>query len=436
MSSKEIGILEHAAVNGFNVLLEGNHGVGKTCMVNEVFNKLGWVWKYFSASTIDPWVDLVGVPKEKNGVLELVRPANLDFDNIEAIFLDEYNRAPKKVRNAVMELIQFRSINGKRFPKLKVIFAAINPDDDEDMSYDVEKLDPAQIDRFDIILPVPNEPCPYYFKRTHGNPGTLSVKWWQEQTDEIKKLISPRRLESGLKVFLAKGDPQYVFDPEKVNVAEFSEYLDKPDPIELLDAHCDKSDDEKRKFLRDPNNFKHIHRDLVGKERYLKAFAHLIPEANIMVELRDTKGSRLIGHVVSNVKRFEHLIPVVLNNSRSYSARVVDAFNEYQKTAGISSDISKMGRTVNVKGKEIEVSRLCICFTGKLAGYKRAEAEQLMQNYGAQTTNDVTFQTTHLVTGEKVGAKVERARRQGVEILTENEFYKIIQQLDSPAPVK
>ncbi len=87
MTSKEVSILTHSATNGFNVLLVGGHGVGKTAMVKEVFDGLGWTWKYFSASTIDPWVDLVGVPKEKDGVLELIRPASLDFENVEAIFL-------------------------------------------------------------------------------------------------------------------------------------------------------------------------------------------------------------------------------------------------------------------------------------------------------------------------------------------------------------
>ena len=41
MGSKEISILEHAAQNHFNVLLVGNHGVGKTAMVKEVFDRMG-----------------------------------------------------------------------------------------------------------------------------------------------------------------------------------------------------------------------------------------------------------------------------------------------------------------------------------------------------------------------------------------------------------
>ncbi len=431
--SKEMVILKHSAMNGFNVLLVGRHGVGKTEMVREVFNDLGWVWKYFSASTIDPWVDLVGVPKEKNGVLELIRPASLDFDNIEAIFLDEYNRAPKKVRNAVMELIQFKSINGKKFPKLKVVFAAINPDDDEDMPYDVEKLDGAQIDRFHIKLPVANLPCPYYFKKTHGSIGSLAVKWWLEQTKEIQDLISPRRLEMGLKVFLADGDPQYVFDATRVNVGEFAEYLDKQDPIDILDALCNKTDEEKRAFFTNPNDLKHIKRDLLGKERYLKELAHCLPEDLVMSELRDKRGNKMIGHVIANVDRFTHVIDIILTNKNSYSARVVDAFTAYQKSEGVTSSPATLNRTVMIKGKETVVANMVICFSGKLTGYTRVQVQDLMESYGARAVDAMNFQVTHLVTGEKTGRKLQQAKNQNIEILSQNEFYKVVQELNAPA---
>jgi hypothetical protein len=436
--SKETDILEHSAINGFNVLLTGRHGVGKTAIVRECFNNLGWNWKYFSASTIDPWVDLVGVPKEKNGVLELIRPANLDFDNIEAIFLDEYNRAPKKVRNAVMELIQFKSINGKKFPKLKVVFAAINPDDDDEVSYDVEKLDPAQVDRFEIMLPIKNEPCPFFFKRAHGNAGALAVKWWLEQTKEIKDLISPRRLEAGVKVFVAKGDPGFVFDPEKVNVGEFAEYLDKPDPIELLDGMVDKTDAEKRKFLRESNTFKHVQKDLLGKERYLKSMAHCMPETEQMKQLRQTKGTKFITHVCQNVDRFKGLVEIVLSAGKkgTYSTRVLDAFSAYRKSSGLTSSPATLDRTVMVGGKETKVAQMTLCFSGKLSGYSRDEAQDLMECYGAEIVSTINFKTTHLVTGDRTGTKVDKAKKQNITIISENQFYKLVQELKDPSVTK
>ena len=48
-----------------NVLLCGHKGVGKTAIITEVFNKKAKKWLYFSGSTLDPFVDFIGVPKEK-----------------------------------------------------------------------------------------------------------------------------------------------------------------------------------------------------------------------------------------------------------------------------------------------------------------------------------------------------------------------------------
>lgn len=168
--------------NRQNVLLIGKHGVGKTAMIKKVFEDAGLIlgesYLYFSASTLDPWTDLIGVPKEiidEDGdrVLDFVRPKALSKNSkIEAIFFDEYNRAPKKIRNAIMELIQFKSINGKKFPNLKVVWAAINPETEEEI-YDVEKLDPAQKDRFEIPLPIPYECDSDYFAKNMAKTWVL-----------------------------------------------------------------------------------------------------------------------------------------------------------------------------------------------------------------------------------------------------------------------
>lgn len=105
--------------NNMNVLLKAKHGVGKTHIITDTFKRHNLNYLYFSGSTMDPWVDFVGVPKEftdENGVtfLDLVRPKSFAYDDVQAIFIDELNRSPAKVRNAIMELLQFKSINGKK----------------------------------------------------------------------------------------------------------------------------------------------------------------------------------------------------------------------------------------------------------------------------------------------------------------------------------
>lgn len=214
--------LDKILANGSNLLLCGPHGCGKTQRVLDCFQRNNLKYVYFSGSTLDPWIDLIGIPKEgEDGSLNFLRPSKMSQD-LEAIFIDEYNRCDKAVKNALMELIQFRSINGVSFPNLKVIWAAVNPpdDDDEDMTYQVEDIDPAQLDRFDVIANVPNQPNKDYFKKRFGDKGLNAVKWWENQSESAKKAVSARRLEKALKI-MDSGIPVKCVLPKICNVSKF-----------------------------------------------------------------------------------------------------------------------------------------------------------------------------------------------------------------------
>ena len=168
----------------FNVLFEGERGVGKTSVIYSTFQKAGMRVKYFSAPTMDPWTDLVGVPttvtrSDGKEVLRLVPPEDFADDKYDVIFIDELNRAPKKVMNALMELIQFKTINGKPY-NIKMIWAAINPHT-EDEDYHVEPLDPAVRDRFQIQIKVPYKVDVEFFTKNYGIVGETFCSWWNNQ---------------------------------------------------------------------------------------------------------------------------------------------------------------------------------------------------------------------------------------------------------------
>lgn len=244
--------------HNYNVLLVGRHGVGKTAVIKSALDRAGLRWRYFSASTLDPWVDLVGVPKEVKGedgvaYLDLVRPKEFQYDEIDAVFFDEFNRSHKKVRNAVMELLQFKSINGKKFNNLKIVWAAINPEDEDE--YDVEKLDPAQEDRFHIKVEVPYKPVNSYFVSKYGAELAKSaISWWSELPDTEKKKVSPRRLDYALDIFGKNGDIRDAL-PDTCGVAKLLQSI-KVGPISLMLEKFLKSKDvdAARAFLSDENN--------------------------------------------------------------------------------------------------------------------------------------------------------------------------------------
>lgn len=234
MSNQIESQLDFAIENNFNVLLSGKHGVGKTSLVIDAFNRHDIRFLYFSASTMDPFVDFVGVPKEMEDsdtgekYLGFIRPKQID-DSVEALFFDEYNRSPKKVRNAVMELIQFKSINGRKFPNLKYVWTAINPDDDDDSTYDVEILDPAQRDRFHMQIDVPYDVSLPYFSSSYSDVGLYAAEWWKSLSDKQQRQCSPRRLETAVKAYsLPGGNARQILStifPDEINVTNFIEFL-------------------------------------------------------------------------------------------------------------------------------------------------------------------------------------------------------------------
>lgn len=233
--------LKKYAQNGLNVLLSGPHGVGKTAIIKEVFSDVFGEyythWRYFSASTLDPWVDFIGIPKnytreDGKEVFGIIPPEHFTGDEeVRAIFFDEINRGEDKTLNALMELIQFKSINGRKFPNLQCIWAAQNPADDEDNAYSVSELDPAQDDRFEIQINIPNKLTKSYFVRKYGQDTfDIAAQWWEK----YKNQVSPRRLDKMLEGHqMGFNLNDYIRDP-KINVGVLIKSLDAVHEIKTV----------------------------------------------------------------------------------------------------------------------------------------------------------------------------------------------------------
>jgi DNA ligase (NAD+) len=65
-------------------------------------------------------------------------------------------------------------------------------------------------------------------------------------------------------------------------------------------------------------------------------------------------------------------------------------------------------------------------FTGTLSRMGRSEAGALVESQGGRVTGALTKTTDYLVAGEAGGAKLERARREGIPVLDEEGFFALI----------
>lgn len=254
---KLIDYLHTYADLGHNVMLIGDSGVGKTSIIEEVFGKRFKKWKYFNAATMNPWVDLVGIPDreldEESGhkYLTMVQQKDFATDSVEAIFLDELNRAPKKVRQALMDLILNKRINDREFHNLKTIWIAIN----EGSEFEVDALDPAIVDRFRVQIVVPKNPSEEFFTKKYGNLGKQAVLWWNNLDEISQGAISPRRLEYAINQYQSDMPLEHVLTKIKRGHSQLKNLLDGAYPKEQAVNLFKKKEKNKAKSLLNDEDF-------------------------------------------------------------------------------------------------------------------------------------------------------------------------------------
>jgi hypothetical protein len=301
--------------HNYNIILRGMHGVGKTACIKEAFERNNLKWQYYSAATMDPWVDFIGVPKEKteNGItyLDLIRPKIFAEDEIEALFFDEYNRSAAKIRNAVMELIQFKSINGKKFKNLRFVWAAINPENTEEdsnsLEYNVEPVDPAQLDRFHIIYDVPYSLDVSYFKKKYGiQIAEAGSSWWNSLSKEIKLKISPRRLDYALDMFTHSGDLRDVL-PKEANIQKLIIEINNGTYKTQLADIVNTNDSEKiKKFINEENNFYNCIDLIVNNDNYIDVIVPLLDNEKAVKLI--SKYNKVLDYIIQNELKFSQII--------------------------------------------------------------------------------------------------------------------------------
>ncbi|MGL9761660.1 MULTISPECIES: BRCT domain-containing protein [Wolbachia] len=67
-----------------------------------------------------------------------------------------------------------------------------------------------------------------------------------------------------------------------------------------------------------------------------------------------------------------------------------------------------------------------VVITGELSGMKRKEAQAKAESLGVKVSSSVSKNTDFVVIGKDPGSKYHKALELGVEILSEEEFNKLI----------
>ena len=78
--------------------------------------------------------------------------------------------------------------------------------------------------------------------------------------------------------------------------------------------------------------------------------------------------------------------------------------------------------------KEGIFSGQSVVLTGTLSGYKRSEAQKLIEERGGVCQSSVTAKTTLVLAGEEAGSKLAKAQKLGIKIIDEQTFKEMIEQ--------
>jgi DNA ligase (NAD+) len=81
---------------------------------------------------------------------------------------------------------------------------------------------------------------------------------------------------------------------------------------------------------------------------------------------------------------------------------------------------------VRVTVKQTRITGKKIVFTGKAESFSREQFEELVRKNGGIPSDSVSKKTDYLVAGESPGSKLEKAKQNGVKILTEKEFLELL----------
>lgn len=148
-------IIFASIAKGYNILLLGKHGVGKTSLMQMMANALSngdeVRFQKYAMDKENP-ISMIGIPNSqalKEGRIEYAKHERSIF-NADIVLLDEVTRATKETQNLVLEILEERTCFGK---PLKYKFAVVTANDETYSG--AFKLDAALLDRFFCVVPAP-----------------------------------------------------------------------------------------------------------------------------------------------------------------------------------------------------------------------------------------------------------------------------------------
>ena len=107
---------------------------------------------------------------------------------------------------------------------------------------------------------------------------------------------------------------------------------------------------------------------------------------------------------------------------------IYDFFHEEQ-SIDLINKLKDAGVNMQCLEEESDDKRfegMTFVLTGTLSKYSRTEASEIIEKFGGKTSGSVSKKTTYVLAGEDAGSKLTKAQSLGVQVISEDDFEKMI----------
>jgi DNA ligase (NAD+) len=115
-----------------------------------------------------------------------------------------------------------------------------------------------------------------------------------------------------------------------------------------------------------------------------------------------------------------------INDIGPVTAKEIHAFFSDKEKREMIKEIEKQGVVIEQEERKTNLNNQSFVITGSLEKMKRENAEEKIFLAGGKTSSSISSKTNYLVVGKNPGSKLEKAKKQGIKIITEEELIKIL----------
>ena len=102
----------------------------------------------------------------------------------------------------------------------------------------------------------------------------------------------------------------------------------------------------------------------------------------------------------------------------------MEEFFSHEESRQLIAELKAVG--INMESqKEIVDMRfegMTFVLTGTLSTYTRSQASKIIESFGGKTSGSVSKKTSYVLAGEDAGSKLDKAKKLGIYIMSEDEF--------------